>query len=159
MYKTLDRQYFDDLDIHILKALSENARTPYLEIAREVGVSGAAVHQRVQRLMMNKVIKGSRCLLDSSSLGYNVVAYLGINVMPGIDVEKLVEDLQAIDEIAECHIVTGRYDIIVKLFARDNSSILEIIRERILPLNVANTETMVSFREAFSRSVPIAKRQ
>lgn len=153
----MDRPYFDDLDLHILKALSENARTPYLEIAREVGVSGAAVHQRVQRLMLHKVIKGSRCLLDSSALGYNVVAYLGINAMPGIDVEQLVEDLSAVEEIAECHIVTGRYDVIVKLFARDNSSILEIIREKILPLNVAATETMVSFREVFSRSVPISK--
>lgn len=155
MYKTTDRQYFDKLDIHILKALSENARTPYLEIAREIGVSGAAVHQRVQRLIMNKVIKGSRCLIDSSALGFNVVAYVGINAMPGIDVEKLVEDLKGVEEIAECHIVTGRYDVIVKLYGRDNSSILETIRERILPLNVAATETMVSFREAFQRSAPI----
>ena len=56
------RQFFDNLDLTILHSLTNNARTPYLEIAREYGVSGAAVHQRVQRLLQNKVIIGSECL-------------------------------------------------------------------------------------------------
>lgn len=152
----MNRIYFDNLDLSILHALTENARTPYLEIAREYGVSGAAVHQRVQRLIANKVIIGSHCVIDPSAVGFNVVAYLGINAMPGTDVEKLAKGLAEISEITECHIVTGRYDIIAKVNAKDNKSMLEIIRERMRPLNIASTETMVSFREEFVRTVPIS---
>ncbi len=152
----MNRLFFDNLDLSILNALAKNARTPYLEIAREYGVSGAAVHQRVQRLMANKVITGSRCLIDPTAVGFNVVAYLGISAMPGTDIEKLADGLREIPEITECHIVTGRYDIIAKVNARDNRSMLEIIRDRMRPLNIATTETMVSFREVFVRSVPIS---
>ncbi len=155
-YAYMNRIYFDNLDLSILHALTENARTPYLEIAREYGVSGAAVHQRVQRLIANKVIIGSHCVIDPSAVGFNVVAYLGINAMPGTDVEKLAKGLAEISEITECHIVTGRYDIIAKVNAKDNKSMLEIIRERMRPLNIASTETMVSFREEFVRTVPIS---
>ncbi|MDE6573974.1 MAG: AsnC family transcriptional regulator [Muribaculaceae bacterium] len=148
---------FDKLDISILRALSENARTPYLEIARETGVSGAAVHQRVQRLMASKVIVGSQCLIDPSAVGFDVVAYLGINAMASTDVEELVEGLQQIEEVTECHIVAGRYDVIVKLHAKNNEQMLNLIQERMRPLKIASTETMVSFREAFHRPVPIGK--
>lgn len=151
----MNRLFFDKLDLSILHALTENARTPYLEIAREYGVSGAAVHQRVQRLIANKVIVGSRCLIDPSAVGFNVVAYLGINAMPGSDIEKIAAGLRQIEEITECHIVSGRYDIIAKLHAHDNKSMLEIIHERMRPLNIASTETMVSFKEEFVRTVPI----
>ena len=152
----MNRLFFDNLDLSILHALTENARTAYLEIARDYGVSGAAVHQRVQRLIANKVIVGSRCLVDPSAFGYNVVAYLGINAMAGTDVEQLVEGLRQIPEVTECHIVTGRYDVIAKVHARDNRSLLELIQERMRPLNIVSTETMVSFREEFTRTIPIS---
>ncbi|MCH5222114.1 MAG: Lrp/AsnC family transcriptional regulator [Muribaculaceae bacterium] len=151
----MSRQYFDKLDLTILNALCENARTPYLEIARDYGVSGAAVHQRVQRLLANNVIIGSHCDVDPTTIGFNVVAYLGICARPGSDINKLVDEIAKIKEITECHIVTGRYDLIVKLNARSNSDILEIIQERMRPLEIVSTETMVSFREAFKRPLPV----
>lgn len=151
----MNRQYFDPLDMSILQALTKNARTPYLEIARDFGVSGAAVHQRVQRLLANKVIIGSQCQLEPTALGFNVMAFIGVSAMPGTDIERLAEELAQIEEITECHIVTGRFDIIVKLNAPDNRTMLELIRDRMLPLNIASTETMVSFREAFNRPMPI----
>lgn len=152
----MDRIYFDNLDLNILNALSANARTPYLEIARDNGVSGAAVHQRVQRLLANKVITGSHCCIDPTAVGFTVVAYLGINALPGTDVEKLADELSKIEEITECHIVSGRFDIIAKLYARDNLNVLDIIRERTRDLAIAATETMVSFHEAFARPIPVS---
>lgn len=152
----MERIFFDSLDLNILNALSANARTPYLEIARDNGVSGAAVHQRVQRLMANKVINGAHCCIEPSAVGFTVVAYLGINALPGTDVEALAEELGKIEEITECHVVSGRFDIIAKLYARDNLNMLEIIRERTRQLDIASTETMVSFREAFSRPIPVS---
>ena len=152
----MNRMYFDNLDLSILTSLSTNARTPYLEIARDNGVSGAAVHQRVQRLMANKVINGSHCNIEPSAVGFTVVAYLGINALPGTDVENLAVELSKIEEITECHIVSGRFDIIAKLYARDNHDMLTIIRERTRQLEIASTETLVSFREAFVRPIPVS---
>lgn len=148
----------DKLDLGILQALSENARTPYNEIARTYGVSGAAVHQRVQRLIAAKVITGTECLIDPSVVGLNVVAYLGINATPGTDIEALAQELSSIPEITECHVVAGRFDVIVKLYARDNVAMLETIRDRMRRMRIAGTETMVSFHEAFHRGIPITKR-
>ena len=81
---------------------------------------------------------------------------MGINALPGTDVEKLADELSKIDEITECHIVSGRFDVIAKLYARDNLDMLNIIRERTRHLQIASTETMVSFREAFTRPIPIS---
>ena len=68
----------DDLDRKILKLITANARIPFLEVARECGVSGAAIHQRVQRLMAMGVITGSEFLVSPQKLGYNTTAYMGI---------------------------------------------------------------------------------
>ena len=72
-----------------------------------------------------------------------------------MNLENLVETISEIKEITECHVVTGRYDIIVKLHARSNEDILNILHGRLRELEVATTETMVSFREAFNRHLPI----
>ncbi len=150
------RQFFDNLDLTILHALTQNARTPYLEIAREYGVSGAAVHQRVQRLLYNKVITGSECLIDPEAVGLNVVAYLGICTQPDADIDAVVVALEAIPEVTECHIIGGRYDLMVKLYAHDNKHLYDLIKTRIRTLPVASTETMASFGEVFRRPIPVS---
>ena len=143
----MPRQYFDKLDLTILNALCENARTPYLEIAREYGVSGAAVHQRVQRLIASKVITGSHCDIDPSTIGYHVVAFVGICAKPGTDIRELVQQLEQIEEITECNIV--------KMHARTNLDILRLVTLRMRAMPISNTETMVSFSEGFKRPLPI----
>ncbi len=151
----MPRQYFDALDLTILKALCENARTPYLEIAREYGVSGAAVHQRVQRLLAANVIIGSHCDINPATLGFFVSAFVGINVKPGANLENLIKEISDIPEITECNIVSGRYDLIIKLNARSNEDILDIIRVKLFKLDIVSTETMVSFKQPFNRSLPL----
>lgn len=152
----MSRQYFDKLDLKILQALSANARTPYLEIAREYGVSGAAVHQRVQRLVANGVIVGSECLVNPSAVGYETCAYVGFFLQDPSQSKALVEGFKEIPEIVECHYTTGQYDIFIKLHARNNDHLLEIIQNKIQALGVARTETLISFKEVFKRQVPIS---
>ena len=150
------RQFFDNLDLTILHSLTTNARTPYLEIAREYGVSGAAVHQRVLRLLQNKVIIGSECLVDPETVGLNVIAYLGVSLLPDTDIDPVIEALSAIPEVAECHIVGGRYDLMVKLYAHDNKHLYDLIKNRIRTLPVTSTETMMSFSQVLRRPIPIS---
>lgn len=149
------RQFFDNLDLKILHSLTANARTPYLEIAREYGVSGAAVHQRVQRLMQNHVIIGSECRIDPSTVGYDTCAYVGIFLRDPSQFNDVVDALEKIPEVVECHFTTGQYDIFIKLYARNNDHLLHLLQNQIQALGLARTETLISFIEVFKRQVPI----
>lgn len=149
------RQFFDNLDLKILHSLTANARTPYLEIAREYGVSGAAVHQRVQRLMLNNVIVGSECRIDPSTVGYDTCAYVGIFLRDPSQFNDVVDALVKIPEVVECHFTTGQYDIFIKLYARNNDHLLHLLQNQIQALGLARTETLISFKEVFKRQVPI----
>lgn len=152
----MSRQYFDNLDLAILHALTTNARTPYLKIAEANGVSGAAVHQRVQRLLANNVITGSESLVDPETVGLNVKAYIGICLLPETEIEPLVAQLESIPEVTECHIVGGRFDLMIKLYAKDNKHLYDLVQNHIRTLRVASTETMMSFDQILRRPIPIS---
>lgn len=147
----------DALDLKILRMVAEDARTPFLEVARECGVSGAAVHQRVQKLINLGVIKGSEFIVNPESVGYGTCAFVGIFLKNPSDFDDVVEALQTIPEVVECHYTTGNYDMFIKVYARDNHHLLSIIHDRLQPLGIQRSETIISFNEAIKRQVPIPK--
>jgi len=151
----MSRQTFDNLDLSILRHLSANARKPYLEIARECGVSGAAIHQRIQRLTANGVLRGAESMVDPAALGYETCAYVGIFLRDPSQFHSVVEALRAIPEIVECHFTTGQYDIFVKLYARNNDHLLHLLQNQIQALGLARTETLISFKQIFRRQIPV----
>ena len=98
----------DATDRKILSLLIRNARMPFLEIARECGISGAAIHQRVKKMEESGVIRGFRLEVDPTALGYNVSAMIGIRINdPSMNFE-IVDGLRRIPEGVECHFVTGK---------------------------------------------------
>lgn len=145
----------DSLDYKILKMLSLNARKPYLEIARECNVSGAAIHQRIQKLYAMGVIKGSESLINPSSVGYDTCAYIGFFLKDPSQFDEVVAKLKEIPEVVECHFTTGKYDLFIKLFARNNNHLLQLIHGKIQNLGLARTESLISFKEVFKRQIPI----
>ena len=147
----MSRQQLDRLDCRILDMLATNARIPFLEIARECGVSGASIHQRIQKLTSLGVINGFETLISPSALGYDTCAYVGLCLNNPSDMDNVVEKLQAIPEIVECNFTTGRHDILVKVYARNNSHLLDIIHESIGPIGAGRTETLICFRESMHR--------
>lgn len=149
------RPHFDKLDLKILNMLSRNARKPFLEIARECNVSGAAIHQRIQKLLASGIIKGFDTLIDPASVGFDTCAYIGFFVNDPEKFDYVVEQLYGLPEIVECHFTTGRYDIFIKVYARSNEDLLKFIRTKLQPIGVSRTETIISFKEEFFRQVPI----
>ena len=117
----------DTLDEQILQLIADNARIPFLEVARACNVSGAAIHQRIQKLTNLGILKGSEYVIDP----------------------------EAIPEIVECHFTTGKYDMFIKLYARNNHHLLSIIHDKLQPLGLSRTETLISFHEAIKRQMPI----
>ena len=148
----------DSLDKKILGLISANARLPFKDVATECGVSRAAIHQRVQRLIDMGVIVGSGFHVNPVSLGYNTCTYVGITLERGSMYKKVVAEIEKIPEIVECHFTTGPYTMLIKLYARDNAHLMELLNDCLQEIpGVIATETLISLRQSIRKEVPIDK--
>jgi Lrp/AsnC family transcriptional regulator for asnA, asnC and gidA len=146
----------DALDEKILKLITKNARIPFLEVARECGVSGAAIHQRVQRLLNIGVVTGSEFVISPQKLGYNTCAYMGIHLEKAGYHKKVVQELAKIPEIVECHYITGQYAIFIKVQTKTNKHLKKLIDEDIQAIEgISRTETFISLETEFKRQIPV----
>ena len=148
--------HIDSLDKKILSLITQNARIPFLEVARECKVSGAAIHQRIQRLINLGVIKGSEFIINPTSIGYDTCAYIGIFLKKASLFEKVVKMIETIPQIVECHYTTGQYAIFVKIYTKSNEHLKRILHDKIQAIaGVASTETIISLDETFKRQLPV----
>ena len=148
----------DKLDRKILGILSQNARIPFKDVAAECGVSRAAIHQRVQHLIENGVIIGSGFHVNPKSLGYTTCTYVGLNLERGSMYRDVVERVATIPEVIECHFTTGSYTMLVKLFAKDNEQLMDLLNNKIQSIpGVVSTETLISLEQSIKREIPISE--
>jgi Lrp/AsnC family transcriptional regulator, regulator for asnA, asnC and gidA len=146
----------DNLDRKILSIIKKNARTPFLEVGRECNVSGAAIHQRVQRLIKFGVITGSEFTLDPNKIGYHTCAYIGIYLEKASYYNEVVKQLEQMPEITECHYTTGNYAIFIKIFTKNNEHLKHILSDQLQAISgIARTETFISLEESFRRQLPV----
>lgn len=147
---------FDTTDKKILQRLSENARVPYSNLAKELGISNTMVHQRVNKLKQTGVIKNATYVFDPKVLGYTTEAMTRIEVTNAKYVNGLIASLKEIPEIVACSNITGKYALIIKIFAKDNSHLRDVLYSRIHPLaGVEGTDTTISFETAFQKNIAI----
>lgn len=150
-------QKLDQLDKQILKMISDDARVPFLEVARACGVSGAAIHQRIQKLTNMGILNGSQFIIDPEKVGYETCAYIGLNLKNPGSFDEVVEKLKQIPEVVECHYTTGDYDLFIKIYAINNHHLLNIIHDKLQPLGLARSESIISFHSAIDRQLPISE--
>lgn len=144
----------DDLDKRIIAMLQANARIPFLEVARECGVSGAAIHQRVQRLNKLGVIKGAEYVIDPKMIGYDTCAFMGIFLEKASLFNDVVNQLKKIPEVTECHYTTGDYSIFIKIYAHNNEHLKQVLVDKLQTISgISRTDTIISLEENFSRQV------
>ena len=146
----------DGIDKKILKMLMENSRRPILEIAKNIGISGAAIHQRLRKLEKNNLIIGSSIKVNTKILGYTTMAFIGIFLDRATNNKTVVNQLKEIKEILECHYTTGDWSILAKLICKDNEDLMEILTKKIQTINgVARTETYISLEQQISRQISL----
>ena len=146
----------DATDRKILRFLIKNARTPFLEIARECGISGAAIHQRIKKLEELGVIQGSRLVVAPKSLGFDVCAFIMIRTSDITRQQDTVELLSKVPEVVECHYITGSYNLLIKVYCVDNEHLMRTIFDRILHVQgVASPQTYMSLNESFRREIQV----
>lgn len=145
----------DKLDKKILCLIAEDARIPFLEVARECKVSGAAIHQRIQKLINLGVLKGSQFIIDPEKIGFETCAYLGLNLKNPENFDEVVESLKKIPEIVECHYTTGEYDLFIKVYAHNNHHLLTIIHDKLQVLGLSRSVSLISYNAVIDRPLPI----
>ena len=146
--------HIDRTDQKILSFLVKNARMPFLEIARECGISGAAIHQRVKKLESNGVITGSRLLVKPQAIGLNICTFISISLSEANKYNEVVACLKKIPEIVECHFVTGQYALLVKMYCFDNDHLMQVLLNTIQKIPyIQATDTMIALDEAIDRQI------
>ncbi|MBR5440267.1 MAG: Lrp/AsnC ligand binding domain-containing protein [Prevotella sp.] len=144
----------DSLDRKILKMISEDARVPFLEVARECNVSGAAIHQRIQKLTNTGVIKGSQFIIEPEKIGYETCAFIGLYLKDPEKFDEVVAELKKMPEVVECHFTMSVYDLFIKVYAKNNHHLLDFVHEKLQPLGLARSETLIAMN-VLDRQLPI----
>lgn len=146
----------DELDVKILSMITRNARLPFKEVADACGVSRAAVHQRVQKMFENGVITGSGYQVNPKMLGYQLCVYVGLTLEKGSMYKAVSAELEKIPEIVEAQFTLGAYSMLIKLYAKDDRHLMELLNSKIQEIpGVANTETLTSLDQRITRTLPI----
>lgn len=146
----------DGIDKEILRALMGDARTPILEIARHIGISGAAIHQRLRKLEKSGLISGSKFIINPKALGYTTMAFVGIYLDKAMNNPEAVKQLQKIPEVLECHYTTGNWSIFIKILCRDNEHLMHLLNKEIQSIpGVSRTETFVSLQQQIDRQIKV----
>ncbi|MDR2389127.1 MAG: Lrp/AsnC ligand binding domain-containing protein [Tannerellaceae bacterium] len=146
----------DRLDKQILGIISRNARVPFKDVAGACGVSRAAIHQRVQRMVDAGVITGSGYQVNPKWLGLNTCTYIGVKLEKSSMYKDVAPEFEKIPEIVECHFTTGPYTMLIKLYATDNEHLMALLNTRIQEIpGVMATETLISLHQSVKREIPI----
>lgn len=146
----------DKLDRKILSIIMKNARVASKDVAVVCGVSRAAIHQRIQRLIDMGVVTGSGYTVNPKSLGFRTCTYVGVTLERGALYREVVPELEKIKEIIECHYTTGTFGVLLKLYARDNEHLMDLLNNRIQTIpGVIGTETFISLDNSIHRNLPV----
>ncbi|WP_459211478.1 Lrp/AsnC ligand binding domain-containing protein [Aquimarina rhabdastrellae] len=146
----------DGIDKEILRNLMDNARKPILEIARKIGISGAAIHQRLRKLEASGLISGSKFIINPKILGYKTMAFVGVYLDKAVSNPLAVKQLKDIPEVIECHYTTGNWSIFIKILCRDNEHLMHVLNKNIQAIEgVSRTETFISLDQQIDRQIQL----
>lgn len=148
--------HIDGIDKIILRHLTEDARTPILKISREIGISGAAIHQRLNKLEEAGLFNGSKFIINPKTIGYNTLAFVGIFLSSSDQFKTVMRKLKEIPEVIESHYTTGNYGIFIKVLCKDNEHLMELLTKNIQAIEgVSRTETFISLEQQIERQIQI----
>ena len=144
--------HLDEIDCEILAELQANARIPFAELGRRVGLSTPAVIERVHRLEENHVILGYRTLVDPARVGLPVRAFVKVTVA-GDRLAKFAALVRNLPEVLECHRVTGAESFMVQVAVRDVAHMEEVI-DAMMPYVATNTSMILASPVPWNKILP-----
>lgn len=155
-----DHDMLDEKDVQILQLLQKDATINYSELAERVGLSVSSVHSRVKRLWYLGIIDKQTVLVNRKKLGFSILCFVHIALQAhsADDIAKFKQQIQTISEVLECHFVTGEFDTILKVVARDQEHLNSVLMEHLMPMrNVARMQTNIVLTEVkHTTALPIS---
>ena len=143
---TASHDVIDEINLKIINILNKDSSLPFVEIAKQIGISDATVHIRVRRLIAAGIIKKFTIALDNNKLGYDHLAFMGINIEPGT-ADEVTNSLSSIEEVLEIHEMHGRFDLLLKIRAKDLEEMRDIVVNKIRKLpRIIETELMTALK-------------
>ncbi len=146
----------DGIDKQILIELTTNSRTPILEISRKIGISGAAIHQRIKKLNDSGLIAGHQLKINPKVLGYSTLAFIGVYFDKAERNYDAIKKMKTIPEILECHYTTGNWSVLIKIICKNNEHLMTLLNKQIQSIEgVSRTETFISLEQQIDRQISI----
>ncbi|HET6227939.1 MAG TPA: Lrp/AsnC family transcriptional regulator [Bacteroidia bacterium] len=156
MKNTADSEHLDYINKQIIQRLGEDGRIPFSELAKELKISNSLVHQRVNKLLEADIIQGYSVKLNAKKMGYKTITYTGIVTKDAKYSYSIAQKLKTFPEVLECHWVSGKYTLFVKIVAEDNDDLRHIVYDKIHKIEgVGSTESFISFGEAFEKTISV----
>lgn len=146
---TPDEVPFDEIDVALLRLLAEDSRMSQRQLARSVNMSAPAVGERVARLERTGIIRQYSLSVDWARLGYPVVVYLPVVAVSGSDIGGLINALCELPEVEAVSVVSGAYDLLVRLRVRNHKHLSGLLLNQIwqIPM-LQRTETLLCLAES-----------
>jgi Lrp/AsnC family transcriptional regulator for asnA, asnC and gidA len=146
----------DAVDLRILKLMMSDARVPYAEVARQCGISGATVQQRIKAMHDNGVVKGMRLVVDPDSINSMVCAFVNIKIIQPNMMDTVIDAMSSMREVVECHTIIGEFTLLAKIYCRSNVHLMEFVINHILKIpGVAGTSSNISLKQQIDHPIPV----
>lgn len=144
----------DEFDYKILKRLEKDGRMPFSTIASELGISNTMVHQRVNKMTEQGILKGIKPVLDEKKIGYDWAAFTGLTLEKDHNSSRIIDALKAIPEVTECYFITGSYTLYLRILAKSHEHMREVLYDKIdnIP-GIAKTDSIIELGCAFKRNI------
>jgi len=137
----------DELDLKILDELNENAGTSIPKLSKKLGVKQSKIYSRVKRLMRKNVIQRMTIEVNEEALGFNVRAFVGVNV-ESLERDKAAEEIAKVSEVVLASEVTGRFDMIIEVHVKNLEDLYSVVSKKIAILpGVSHTETFIQLKK------------
>jgi len=146
----------DKLDLQIIQEMMENAEISYADLGKKLFVSGGTIHVRIKKLEEQKIVKGRKLSIDLKSLGYDVIAFIGIYLEKSSLYDLVAKELKRIPEIVRLNYTTGNYSMFAEIVCKDIQQLRFVLHDKLQNIKgIERTETFISLEESLDRNVVV----
>ena len=147
----------DKLDFQIIQEMMEDAEISYADLGKKLFVSGGTIHVRIKKLEELKIVKGKRLSVDLKSLGYDVIAFIGVYLEKSSLYDSVAKELHKIPQIVRLNYTTGNYSMFAEIVCKDIQELRFVLHDELQKIKgIERTETFISLEESFDRNVVVA---
>src|SRR5882757_4800776 len=148
----------DKLDLQIIQEMMEDAEISYADLGKKLFVSGGTIHVRIKKLEELKVVKGKKLSVDLKSLGYDVIAFIGVYLEKSSLYDSVAKELKKIPQIVRLNYTTGNYSMFAEIVCKDINQLRFALHDELQKIKgIERTETFISLEESFNRNVQVYK--